>query len=115
MFCSSTHSIHDVYCFRGTVLAITHMLMTYKSVCRLTLTLTKNDLLHALKLHDGKTAGLRFISKHNNTTFGTAVSCSVSVRSNNVIPASRVRIMGVIMDQQLSMIDQVTAVCANRN
>ena len=72
-------------------------------------------LLHWLKLNDDNTEVIRFISKHNNTKFGNDVSCPVSVGSNNINPASRVRNLSVIMDQQLSMIDQVTAVCASCN
>ena len=68
----------------------------------------------ALTEIDGKTEVICSISKHN-TTFGNAVSCPFSVGSNNIVPASRVRNLGVIMDQQLSMIDQVTAVCASCN
>ena len=72
-------------------------------------------LPHRLKLNDVKTEVIRLISKHNNTKFGSAVSCPFSVGSNNIIPALRVRNLGVIMDQQLYMIDQITVVCASCN
>ena len=69
----------------------------------------------AASLNDGKTEVICFISKHNITTFCTAISCPFSVGSSNIIPASRIRYLGAIMDQQLSMIDQVTAVRVSCN
>ena len=69
----------------------------------------------AASLNDGKTEVICFISKHNITTFCTAISCPFSVGSSNIIPASRIRYLCAIMDQQLSMIDQVTAVRVSCN
>ena len=57
----------------------------------------KRMLLHRLMVNNGKTEVIHFKSKHNNTKFGNDVSCLVSVGSNNIIPASPVRNMGVIM------------------
>ena len=71
-------------------------------------------MLHQLKLYGDKSEVICFISKHNNK-FGNVVSCPASVGCNNIIPAWHVQNLGVIMDQQLSMIDQVTVVCASWN
>ena len=74
-------------------------------------------LVHHLKLNDGKTEviGLRFVSKHNVNRLGDLVSCPVNIGNSNIVPKSRVRNLGVIMDQHLSMIDNVSAVCASCN
>ena len=70
-------------------------------------------LLHHLKLNDGKTEVIRFVSKHNVNGLGDMVSCPVNIGNSTIVPKSRVRNLGVIMDQHLSMIDNVSAVCAS--
>ena len=72
-------------------------------------------LLHHLKLNDGKTEVIRFVSKHNANRLGDLVSCPVNIGNSTIVPKSRVRNLGVIMDQHLSMIDNVSAVCASCN
>ena len=72
-------------------------------------------LLHHLKLNDGKTDVIRFVSKHNANRLGDLVSCPVNIGNSTIVPKSRVRNLGVIMDQHLSMIDNVSAVCASCN
>ena len=65
------------------------------------------------KINNGKTEVIRFMSKHNNTKFGNEVSGLVSVGSNNIIPASPVRNMGVIMSGQVQHRIQGGLTCLN--
>ena len=46
---------------------------------------------------------------------GDVVSCPINIGNSSIVPKSRVRNLGVIMDQHLSMIDHVSAVCASCN
>ena len=66
-------------------------------------------LLHRLTLNDGKTEVIRFIS--NRTTLNLAML--FPAHSVSGVATSRVRNLGVIMDQQLSVKHQVTAVWAS--
>ena len=87
-----------------------------QSITRLTACLAELRqwmLLHHLKLNDGKTEVIRFVSKHNANRLGDLVSCPVNIGNSTIVPKSRVRNLGVIMDQHLSMIDNVSAVCAS--
>ena len=72
-------------------------------------------LLHHLKLNDDKTQVIRFVTKHNMNKLGDVVSCPINIGNSSIVPKSRVRNLGVIMDQHLSMIDHVSAVCASCN
>ena len=42
---------------------------------------------------------------------GDLVSCPINIGNNSIVPTSRVRNIGVIIDQHVSMIDHVTEVC----
>ena len=72
-------------------------------------------VLHRLKLNDDKTEVIHLISKHNMNKLGDIVSCPINIGNSSIIPTSRVKNLGVIMNQHLSMIDHVTAVCTSRN
>ena len=72
-------------------------------------------LLHHIKLNDGNTEVIRFVSKHNANRLVDLVSCPVNIGNITIVPKTRVRNLGVIMDQHLSMIDNVYAVCASCN
>ena len=72
-------------------------------------------LLHHLKLNDDKTQVIRFVTKNNMNKLGDVASCPINIGNSSIVPKSRVRNLGVIMDQHLSMIDHVSAVCASCN
>lgn len=65
-----------------------------------------------LKLNDSKTELIFFMSKHHLQTCGQA---TVSIGDSKISAVSCVRNLGVQMDQHLSMVPQVTAICAACN
>ena len=69
-------------------------------------------LLHKLKLNGDKTELIYFVSKHNSRKVNFR---PVDLGGCSVTPAKNVRNLGVVMDHNLSMVDQVTAICASCN
>ena len=53
-----------------------------------------------------------FCSKHHLGQYG---HCTINIGDSAIIPVSHVRNLGVQMDHHLSMINQVTAICAACN
>lgn len=65
-----------------------------------------------LKLNDSKTELLIFMSKYHLMKYGQS---TISIGDSIISPAEQVRNLGVQMDQHLTMIPQVTAICAACN
>ena len=85
-----------------------------QSMTRLTECLPElRKVMVLLKLNDDKSEVIRFVSKHNINRLGDLVSCPVNIGNSSIVRKSRVRNLGVIMDQYSSMIDNVSAVCAS--
>ena len=68
--------------------------------------------IRMLKLNDDKTEMVIFCSKHHLWQYG---HCTINIGDSLIIPVSHVRNLGVQMDDHLSMISQVTAICAACN
>ena len=68
--------------------------------------------IRMLKLNDDKTEMVIFCSKHHLGQYG---HCTINIGDSAIIPVSHVRNLGVQMDDHLSMISQVTAICAACN
>jgi hypothetical protein len=69
-------------------------------------------IAHWLKLNDGKTELVMFMSKHHLKKHG---QCTISIGDSTISPAEHVRNLGVQMDRHLDMVSQVTATCASCN
>ena len=69
-------------------------------------------MAHWLKLNDGKTELVMFMSKHHLRKHG---QCTISIGDSTISPAEHVRNLGVQMDRHLDMVSQVTATCASCN
>ena len=61
-----------------------------------------------LKLNDGKTEMVLFMSKYHLNNHG---KCTISIGDSTISPAEHVRNLGVQMDQHLAMGPHVTAIC----
>ena len=68
--------------------------------------------IRMLKLNDDKTEMVIFCSKHHLGQYG---HCTINIGDSTIIPVSHVRNLGVQMNYHLSMINQVTAICATCN
>ena len=68
--------------------------------------------IRMLKLNDDKTEMVIFCSKHHLGQYG---HCTINIGDSSIIPVSHVRNLGVQMDDHLSMISQVTAICVACN
>ena len=68
--------------------------------------------IRMLKLNDDKTQMVIFCSKHDLGQYG---HCTINIGDSSIIPVSHVHNFGVQMDDHLSMISQVTAICAACN
>ena len=64
------------------------------------------------KLNDDKTEMVIFCSKHHLGQYG---HCTINIGDSAIIPVSHVRNLGAQMNYHLSMINQVTAICATCN
>ena len=67
--------------------------------------------IRMLKLNDDKMMVI-FCSKHHLGQYG---HCTINIGDSAIIPVSHVRNLGVQMDDDLSMISQVSAICAACN
>ena len=67
-------------------------------------------ILRLLKLNDNKTELLIIMSKYRLGKFG---KCTISVAEIITSPVGQVRNLGVQMEQHLTMVPQVTAICAS--
>ena len=65
-----------------------------------------------LKLNEDKTEMVIFVSKHHLKKYGET---SITIGESCVNPVRDVRNLGVQMDQHMTMVQQVTAVCASCN
>ena len=65
-----------------------------------------------LKLNDDKTEMIMFMSKHHLSRYG---ECTINIGDSIVMPAQHVRNLGVQVDQHLSMVPHITAICASCN
>ena len=67
---------------------------------------------HWLKLNDDKTEMIMFMSKYHLNRYR---QCSINIGDSTITPAHHARKLGVQVDQHLSMVPNVTAICASCN
>ena len=65
-----------------------------------------------LKLNDDKTEMIMFMSKYHLNRYG---QCTINIGDSTITPSHHVRNLGVQVDQHLSMVPHVTAICASCN
>ena len=68
--------------------------------------------LRLLKLNGEKTRTMIFTSTHHLWVYG---GCSLTTVDDTILPSDCIRNLGIHMDQNLTMTDHVTVVCAACN